>query len=216
MAEEQKSKEPAEAGEQAEAKEAVASEQAVSQKEISVIKETEEQRNETLASLKIKSELSSAPKLSLGGDLSPSSQDKNRMLDVVLGREDTDVARLLELLENLLEKNEGNSNQHKEVVNKLQRTIQRMLEEGPYSQMAVIGKTGMFKAGQFGNLAEDDKRSLEKNEALEGDLAKRLDIAKALPPKPTLERELQDHHAASAISFKFVAFKTANSWNQSI
>lgn len=151
-------------------------------------------------------------KLSLADDLSPSSQYKNRMLDVVLGREDTDVAKLLELLDKLLDRNESNSGRYKEVVQKLQRTIKRMLEEDPYSQMAVIGKTGIFKAGHFSNLEDEDKASLEKNDA-EAGAAKNLDLAKILPPTPKLEYELSDPCKSSTISFKFVAFKTANVWS---
>lgn len=178
--------------------------------------ETEDQRSQALASLKIRSELSSPMKLSLADDYSPASQYKNRMLDVVLGREDTDVAKLLELLDKLLDKNESSAGQHKEAVQKLQNTIKRMLEEDPYSQMAVIGKTGMFKASQFSNLEDDDKQQLEKNDALEAGAAKNLDLAKIRPPKPKLEHELSDPWKSSTISFKFVAFKTANVWSQSV
>ena len=82
--------------------------------------------------------------------------------------------------------------------------------------MAVIGKTGMFKASHFSNLEDEDKQQLQKNEAVQAEVAKNLDLAKVLPPKPKLEYELSDQYKSSTISFKFVAFKTANVWNQSI
>lgn len=43
-----------------------------------------------------------------GGDMSPHSLQKNRMLDVLLSREDTDVTKLLELLKKLLERKDEN------------------------------------------------------------------------------------------------------------
>jgi len=138
------------------------------------------------------------------------------MLDLVLGREDTDVARLLELLQKLLDKTESNTDQYKEVVQKLQNTIRRMIEEDPYSQMTVIGQTGMFKASHFNNLDEDDKQVLKKNDALKEDASKSIDLVKLLQQKPKLDYELRDQYKSSTITFKFVAFKTANVWNQSI
>ena len=132
------------------------------------------------------------------------------MLEVLLGRDDTDAAKLIELLKSLLGKIDKNQVKYKDAVAKLQTTITRMLENDPYSELSVVSKTGLYKTGHFGNLIDEDKRMLENNKVVDKDAAKALDLENIGPFKPNMEIELKDSFKASKISFKFVAFRTAN------
>lgn len=82
--------------------------------------------------------------------------------------------------------------------------------------MSVVGRSGYFNTGKNRNLAEDDKKLLAVNEVFKDGIPKNIDIEKAIPVKPKLELEYKDPKMASTVSFKFVAFKTANNWNQQI
>ena len=88
-----------------------------------------------------------------------------------------------------------------------------MLEGDPYSQMSVVGRSGYFNTGKYSNLGEDDKKLLAVNKVLQDGHPKNIDLEKAIPVKPKLELELKDPLMASTVTFKFVAFKTANNWN---
>lgn len=46
------------------------------------------------------------------------------------------------------------------MIARLEGQIIRMLDQDPYSQMTMFGTTGRFKALQFNNLPDKDKRAI--------------------------------------------------------
>mmetsp|Transcript_39124 Transcript_39124/g.59684 ORF Transcript_39124/g.59684 Transcript_39124/m.59684 type:complete len:129 (-) Transcript_39124:2481-2867(-) len=114
-----------------------------------------------------------------------------RMVDVLFNREDVDVLKLMELLHKLIVKMQEQPG-FKEVVDRLQNQILKLLENDISSQLTFFGASGRFKALHFNNLPDADKKAILSS--CGGDGSSReggLDFSK-FKYKPSIDVELKD------------------------